>query len=124
MTRRFRPRVLRLLTVAVLCGCVAAVAFGFGEPAGADAGREAKAAGEDSPWPRTNAVRPNIRVLRQELARLAEQVDLMEESAENYEDWQTCPQICARQRAGRSRSAVRLYSTTSATGPASASWTG
>ncbi len=48
------------------------------------------AAGEDSPWPRTEALRPNVRAARRELERLEEQVELMEQSAENYEAWQTC----------------------------------
>ena len=117
MTHRFRPRLLRLLTVAVLCGCTAAVALGFGEPAGADAGRKAEAAGEDSPWPRTNAVRPNMRVLRQELARLAEQVELMEQSAENYEDWQTCLRyVPVNEQGDRDRQSGYLYDERDGTG--------
>jgi hypothetical protein len=90
MTNRSRSRLLAALTAAVLCGCGAATALGFGGPTSRDARPEADAAGEDSPWPRTNAVRPNMRVLRQEVSRLEEQVELMEQSAENYEDWQTC----------------------------------
>ena len=31
-----------------------------------------------------------MRAARRELERLEEQVELMEQSAENYEDWQTC----------------------------------
>ena len=117
MTHRFRPRLLRALTVAVLCGCAAAVALGFGEPAGADAGRKAEAAGEDSPWPRTNAVRPNMRVLRQELARLAEQVELMEQSAENYEDWQTCLRyVPVNEQGDRDRQSGYLYDERDGTG--------
>ena len=115
MTRRFRP--LRLLTAAVLCGCGAAVALGFGGPTDADAGPRAEAAGEDSPWPRTNAVRPNMRVLRRELARLGEQVELMEQSAENYEDWQTCLRyVPVNEQGDRDRQSGYLYDERDGTG--------
>jgi hypothetical protein len=117
MTRRFRARLLRLLTVAVLCGCGAAVALGFGGPTGADAGPTAAAAGEDSPWPRTNAVRPNMRVLRRELVRLGEQVELMEQSAENYEDWQTCLRyVPVNEQGERDRQSGYLYDERDGTG--------
>ena len=119
MTHRFRPKLLRLMTVAVLCGCGAAVALSFGGPAGADARpeAEAEAAGEDSPWPRTNAVRPNIRVLRQELSRLEEQVELMEQSAENYEAWQTCLRyVPVNEQGDRDRQSGYLYDERDGTG--------
>jgi hypothetical protein len=117
MTQRFQTRLLGLLAVAVVCGCGAAVAVGFEEPAGADAGRKAEAAGEDSPWPRTNAVRPNMRVLRRELSRLAEQVELMEQSAENYEDWQTCLRyVPVNEQGDRDRQSGYLYDERDGTG--------
>jgi hypothetical protein len=117
MTNRPRSRLLRALTVAVLCGCGAAVALGVGGPTGADARSKAEAAGEDSPWPRTNAVRPNMRVLRQELSRLAEQVELMEQSAENYEDWQTCLRyVPVNEQGDRDRQSGYLYDERDGTG--------
>ena len=78
-----------LLTLAIACG--AAGAFGSGGSGVSDARPPAAvAAGEDSPWPRAKAMRPNVRAARRELARLERQVELMEQSAENYEGWQTC----------------------------------
>jgi len=89
VTAQFGSRSRRLLAVAVACGC-AAVAVGFAGSAVSESRPQARTAGEDSPWPRTNALRPNMRALRRELATLAGQVELMEQSAEGYEDWQTC----------------------------------
>jgi hypothetical protein len=106
----------RLMAIAAVCGCVAALALGLGQ-AGADAGRRAEAAGEDSPWPRTGAARPNIRALRRELARLAAQVELMEQSAENYEDWQTCLRyIPVNEQGDRDRRFGYLYDERDGTG--------
>jgi hypothetical protein len=90
MKARFGSTPRRILAVAVLCGCGALVALGFEGSAVSDAQPQATAAGEDSPWPRTEALRPNVRVAQRELERLEEQVELMEQSAENYEDWQVC----------------------------------
>jgi hypothetical protein len=87
---RFGSMPRRILAVAVLCGCGAVAAVGFQAAAVSDARPQANAAGEDSPWPRTEALRPNVRVAQRELERLEEQVELMEQSAENYEDWQVC----------------------------------
>lgn len=113
MTRRSRPGLLRVLTVAALCGCGAAVPLSFGGPTGADA----RPAGEDSPWPRTDAVRPNMRVLRQEVGRLEEQVELMEQSAENYEDWQTCLRyLPVNEQGDRDRQSGYLYDERDGTG--------
>jgi hypothetical protein len=117
MTNRSRSRLLRAMAVVVLCGSVATTALGFGGPTGADARTKAEAAGEDSPWPRTNAVRPNIRVLRQELRRLSEQVELMEQSAENYEDWQTCLRyVPVNEQGDRDRTNGYLYDERDGTG--------
>jgi hypothetical protein len=85
---RFGSTFARVLAVGVLSGAVAALAFGGSAVSNAEP--QATAAGEDSPWPRTEKLRPNVRVAQRELARLDEQVQLMEQSAENYEDWQTC----------------------------------
>ena len=90
MKARFGSTPRRILAVAVLCGCGALVALGFEGSAVSDAQPQATAAGEDSPWPQTEALRPNVRVAQRELERLEEQVELMEQSAENYEDWQVC----------------------------------
>jgi hypothetical protein len=87
---RFGSTSRRILAVALVCGCGAVVALAFGGSAVSNAGPQASAAGEDSPWPRTEALRPNVRAAQRELERLEEQVELMEQSAENYEGWQTC----------------------------------
>jgi hypothetical protein len=79
-------RKLGMLAVAI----GTAVALGFGGSAISDARPEAGAAGQDPSRPRTNALRPNVHALRRTLANLTEQVELMELSAEGYEDWQTC----------------------------------
>ena len=79
---------LRLI-IALACGAVAALCVG-GPAVSQPRAPVAVTAGEDSPWPRTDAARPNVHALRRELARLERQVALMEESAENAEDWMTC----------------------------------
>jgi hypothetical protein len=91
--------------------CAAVLAFGFGAPAVADARPPAAdTAGEDSPWPRTDAARPNVRALRRELARLERQVALMERSAEGYEDWQTCLRyVPVNEQGDRDRQSGYLY---------------
>ena len=53
-------------------------------------GRRRRAAGEDSPWPDTEALRPNVRAVTREVADRRGQVELMEESADRYEDWEPC----------------------------------
>ncbi len=66
----------------------------------------------------------NVRALRGSSADLAEQVELMEQSAESYEDWQTCLRVRARQRARRPRSAVRLPLRRARRDRRRATWTG
>ena len=106
-----------LLTLAIVCG--AAVAFGFGGSGISDA-RPAVAAGEDSPWPRTKAVGPNVRAARRELARLERQVELMEQSAENAEDWMTCIRyVPVNEQGDRDRQFGYLYDERDGTGPGS-----
>ena len=78
----------RLLTLAVLCS--AATVLGLAGSAVSDPRPRARAAGEDSPWPRTNALRPNVRAVQREVDELATQVELMEISADRYDDWETC----------------------------------
>ena len=70
---------------------VAALVFGpVGAAPAADAPPKARAAGEDSPWPGTNALRPNVRAVRREINDLTRQVELMELSVARYDDWETC----------------------------------
>ena len=101
----------------MLCGFWCRGALGFGGSAVSDARPPAKAAGEDSPWPRTDALRPNVRVARRELPRLEQQVELMEQSAENYEVWQTCLQYVPVNEIGdRDRQSGYLYDERDGTG--------
>jgi hypothetical protein len=117
MTHPHRSRLLRLLTVAVLGGCGCGVALGTGGSAVSDARPEAGASGQDSPWPRTNALRPNVRALRRELADLGKQVELMEHSAERYEDWQTCLKyVPVNEQGDRDRQVGYLYDERDGTG--------
>jgi hypothetical protein len=106
-----------LLTLAMVCG--AAAALGFGGSGVSDARASgAVAAGEDSPWPRTKAVNPNIRAARRELARLEREVELMEQSAENAEDWMTCIKyVPVNEQGDRDRQSGYLYDERDGTGP-------
>jgi hypothetical protein len=66
-------------------------AFGAAGPAmSAEGTPKARAAGADSPWPQTNALRPNLRAVRREIRDLTRQVELMELSVARYDDWETC----------------------------------
>jgi hypothetical protein len=47
-------------------------------------------AGEDSPWPAKASVRANVRAVDRVLTGLERKVELMEISAERYEDWEAC----------------------------------
>jgi hypothetical protein len=117
MRHSCRSRVLRLLAAAVLCAGGGGVVLGIGGSAVSDARPEAGASGQDSPWPRTNAVRPNVRALRRELAELAQQVELMEQSAEGYEDWQTCLKyVPVNEQGDRDRQFGYLYDERDGTG--------
>jgi hypothetical protein len=95
-----------------------ALAFGFGGTTVADAQQpRAKAAGEDSPWPRTNALKPNVRALRREVTRLASEVERMEQSAEHAEDWITCIRYVPVNELGdRDRQSGYLYDERDGTG--------
>jgi hypothetical protein len=106
----------RRLALTLLCG--AAVAVGFGGSTVSDARlREAVAAGEDSPWPRTNALGPNLRALREEVARLEQNVELMEQSADNAEDWMTCLRyVPVNEQGDRDRQSGYLYDERDGTG--------
>ena len=118
MKARFGSRPSRVLAVAALCGCGAVVALGFGGSAVSDARLRANAAGEDSPWPRTNAMGANVRAARRELARLERQVELMEQSAENAEDWMTCIRyVPVNEQGDRDRQFGYLYDERDGTGP-------
>ena len=51
---------------------------------------QAHAAGEDSPWPRTDAVPANVRAIKSVVRDLRRKVDLMELSAARYANWEAC----------------------------------
>jgi hypothetical protein len=116
MRHRLRPRWTRLI-VGVVCGVALAIAIGGSVVS--DARRPAaNAAGEDSPWPRTSEPRVNLRALRRELAGLERQVALMEQSAEGYEDWQTCLKyIPVNEQGDRDRQSGYMYDERDGTGP-------
>jgi hypothetical protein len=80
-------RAHRLLAVAVVGAAVLASAAGS---AGSDRRPEARATGEDSPWPRTNALPANVRAIRSVVRDLSRKVELMELSAARYADWEAC----------------------------------
>ena len=117
MTAWFASRVRGVVTTVAVCACGAATAFAFGGSAVSDARVQATAAGEESPWPRTGALRPNVRVARRELKRLQKQVELMEDSAEGYEDWQTCLRyVPVNEQGDRDRQFGYLYDERDGTG--------
>ena len=117
MKARFGSTPGRIIAVVVLCVCGAVAALGFGGSADSDARPQATAAGEDSPWPRTEALRPNLRVAQRELERLEQQVELLEQSAENYEDWQTCLRyVPVNEQGDRDRQSGYLYDERDGTG--------
>jgi hypothetical protein len=110
--------VTRVVVFAIVCVCGAVVALGFGALADSDARPRADAAGEDSPWPRTKAVNPNVRAARRELARLEREVELMEQSAEHAEDWMTCIRyVPVNEQGDRDRQFGYLYDERDGTGP-------
>ena len=80
-------RAYLLLAVALVGAAVLASAAGS---AGSDRRPEGRAAGEDSPWPRTNALPANIRAIRSVVRDLSRKVELMELSAARYADWEAC----------------------------------
>ena len=62
-------------------------------------------------------MRPNVRVARRELERLQEQVELMEQSAENAEDWMTCIRyVPVNEQGDRDRQFGYLYDERDGTG--------
>jgi hypothetical protein len=80
-------RARRLLAVALVGAAVLASAT---VSAGSGHRPEAHAAGEDSPWPRTDAVRANVRAIKSVVRDLSRKVELMELSAARYADWEAC----------------------------------
>jgi hypothetical protein len=117
VTARPASRALRFAAVATVCACGAAAALTVGGSGVSGAHPRAGAAGEDSPWPRTEALRPNVRVAQRELERLEEQVDAMEQSAENYEDWQVClTYVPVNELGDRDRQSGYLYDDRDGTG--------
>ena len=104
------------LAFAVVCAVVATLAVG-GAAVTEARSPVAAAAGEDSPWPHTNALRPNVRALHHEVARLEWQVERMEYSAENAEDWITCVRYVPVNELGdRDRQSGYLYDDRDETG--------
>jgi hypothetical protein len=81
-------RVHPFLLVALVAGAVLASAAG--SAGSADHRLGARAAGEDSPWPRTNALPANVRAIRSVVRELSAKVELMELSAARYADWEAC----------------------------------
>jgi hypothetical protein len=97
-----------LLRLAFAVLCAAPLAFGLDGAA---------VAGEDSPWPRTNAPGPNVRAVRHELAGLERKVELMEQSVENAEDWMTCIRyVPVNEQGDRDRQSGYLYDERDGTG--------
>jgi hypothetical protein len=47
-------------------------------------------AGDDSPWPDTEALRPNVRAVAREANALEARIELMQQTADRYEDWEKC----------------------------------
>jgi hypothetical protein len=80
-------RAHRLLVVALVGAAALASAAGS---AGSDGRAEVRAAGADSPWPRTDAVRANVRAIRSVVRDLSAKVELMQLSAARYADWEAC----------------------------------
>jgi hypothetical protein len=78
------------LVLAALVSAVVLVPGSGAATTSADSPRPARAAGEDSPWPRTNALRPNIRAARKQIRKLAQEVELMELSVARYHAWDSC----------------------------------
>ena len=115
MTRPLTSRWPRL-AFAVACAAVLVIAVGGTTVSKAQQPR-AIAAGEDSPWPRTNALKPNVRALRREVARLDWEVERMEQSAEHAEDWVTCIKYVPVNELGdRDRQSGYLYDERDGTG--------
>ena len=70
----------RVLAGALLCATVLVLVT---------AGR-AGADDEDSPWPDTRSVPANVRAVKSVVRELERKVELMEESADRYADWESC----------------------------------
>jgi hypothetical protein len=70
-------RASRLLTLALVWAAVLASAA-------------VSTAGEDSPWPRTDKVRANVRAIKSVVNDLSRKVALMELSAARYANWEAC----------------------------------
>lgn len=115
MTYSLTSRRLRLAAVTVTCGVV--IGFAFGGSAGSATEPRAVGAGEDSPWPRTNALKPKVRAVRRQVARLEWEIEQMEQSAERAEDWFTCIKyVPVNELGGRDRQFGYLYDERDGTG--------
>jgi hypothetical protein len=82
---RFARRLLAgaLAGAAVLASATAGIAA-------SDERSGARAAGEDSPWPRTSSLPANVRAVRSVVADLEARVEQMQLSAGRYADWESC----------------------------------
>jgi hypothetical protein len=77
----------RLIALALIGAAVLAFAAAS---AGSDRRPEARAAGEDSPWPRTDALPANVRAARAVVRDLGRKLELMQLSATRYANWEAC----------------------------------
>ncbi len=81
--RRRLPLAGALLAAAALLFAAAGSASPDGRP-------RIRAAGEDSPWPRTPALRPNVRAVASVVRDLEHKTELMELSVDRYAAWLAC----------------------------------
>ena len=100
---------------------VAVVAAWLREQAVLGRTADGRRGGRDSPWPTDRALRPTLRALQRELRGARRQMELMEQSAEGYEDWQTCSSIRPVNEPAI-ETGVATSSTTTATGTVSDTW--
>ncbi|HET6998788.1 MAG TPA: hypothetical protein VFI03_09375 [Solirubrobacterales bacterium] len=76
-----RRRQLAAALAAALAALLVLASLSFSAPVFDD---------EDSPWPDTEAVKPNLSAVQEVVGELEEKVDLMELSASHYADWEAC----------------------------------
>jgi hypothetical protein len=76
-----------LVPACLAAACVLGSAAASATPTAAP---RANAAGEDSPWPDTESVGPNLRAVRAVVGDLERKVELMQLSADRYADWESC----------------------------------
>jgi hypothetical protein len=99
--------VTRKLSVTLVCAVAVALP-------GSSEGRPPEAVTARA---QTKSLAPTVRALQRKLAGLERQVELMEESAERYEDWQTCLRYVPVNELGdRDRQSGYLYDERDGTG--------